>query len=1069
MFIEINRPDTRAPLDSQIQAAADIRPRCREIALKGKLYTADDSICAGEDFSELINLRYCDIGLDAVPGMTKINDNVIGTYLKVRSAFHFRKSEPEESHILAQGWNTGETLSAVIQNTSVIPATGDFSATELWADTPGASIGRFSPAPGGHVAYCNGKEACLWGGDEYRVGSFLNHDPGGSFSYDWTEQVRNTLSDIENVAVMSPDAAGIDANTVLMIDFNDDVADHSPVSAHTPVATDITYSSTAGTYKFIKSGVFNGSSSKIVISENSDFDFSGGVFTIDAQLRVTSLSAKNPIYYQQTDANNYFDFHINTDGSLHLSIFAASSEVLGTAGLSTAAGTIVANTMYHVMLVENGNDWYIFVEGKLKAYMADASRAAAYTGATPVGDVHIGTDNTAYYVGNMDEFRVSVSARNTSQFDPPSAAYTTSTYRVTFYIGATRPLQGVNLYMGTVNTATSTSSMDHWTGSWTALAITDGTSSGTVSLSKDGLISFPSTVATAKTKMVKGMLLYWYRLTIAAADAACSIYHVTLDAPFQKIRDVWDGVNSLLQAAHLYKTNYEEYTLNVQENDYDSSDTATFVELDSITSANHMVFGFLSQQCGVSLSIAGGKANTTAGTLANVYYWNGLTWARCSNVDDGTSVGNISLSQSGTITWESPAEGLEFKKDIGREFPLYYYKIVWTALDGTTTVTFSADVQVYFARGIPAPIHLYDFDFPYMGGDRLWLIKGNTATCSAMNSPDIYNGGDTFKVPFGDDRDLTSACELYCQFGANLYSINVFTKMTETWIIYMDGNGAWNKFRVSGGIGCAAKETMRTANIVPEVAGQNGTIAIWQGTNGIYAFDGRVLTPLHGDIKNYFDRRKLECINLSLISKSTGWFNDDETRYHWSFASGSTSTNCNKEFVYDLLKKKWFEVDRTTGKFIQLGFSVESVSGNKYPYGFIDSGYMERLDYGKTMDGVAIPHSFALGDLALYDGHVYIETTMRGVGLAVVANETSFEKITVSHAGDTADKEGYSLMTPRSSTGRVAQLIAINFSEKTGPFVYHKIGMSITTNDEDYGFRPKFVYIYYDPIKERGI
>lgn len=70
-----------------------VQPAQKEIvALSGKLITAEDPLVVGKNFRTLINMRYGDAAPRTIAGMTKINTTALTTYLKVRSAFHFRKN-----------------------------------------------------------------------------------------------------------------------------------------------------------------------------------------------------------------------------------------------------------------------------------------------------------------------------------------------------------------------------------------------------------------------------------------------------------------------------------------------------------------------------------------------------------------------------------------------------------------------------------------------------------------------------------------------------------------------------------------------------------------------------------------------------------------------------------------------------------------------------------------------------------------------------------------------------------------------------------------------------------------
>ena len=73
----------------------------------------------GENFQSLINLRYNDANPKAIAGNTKINSSIIDTtYLKTRSAIHYTKDQPSESHVLVEAYNDGLTASRILQNTT---------------------------------------------------------------------------------------------------------------------------------------------------------------------------------------------------------------------------------------------------------------------------------------------------------------------------------------------------------------------------------------------------------------------------------------------------------------------------------------------------------------------------------------------------------------------------------------------------------------------------------------------------------------------------------------------------------------------------------------------------------------------------------------------------------------------------------------------------------------------------------------------------------------------------------------------------------------------------------------
>ena len=179
----------------------------KPIALNGRWRPAIDGTQLGEgDFQTLTNMRYTDTSIKSVEGMTKINTSVMNaTYLKPRAAIHFKKDQPSESHVLVQAWNAGETASQVLQNTTAIPGQGTFSGTALQTDSTGAGYGQFSKWPDGCVAYCNGVDTKVWGGNEYRCAKFYSVGSSLAVAYDYTEVINNTLNDSSNRATLCRD------------------------------------------------------------------------------------------------------------------------------------------------------------------------------------------------------------------------------------------------------------------------------------------------------------------------------------------------------------------------------------------------------------------------------------------------------------------------------------------------------------------------------------------------------------------------------------------------------------------------------------------------------------------------------------------------------------------------------------------------------------------------------------------------------------------------------------------------------------------------------------------------
>lgn len=170
--------------------------------------------------------------------------------------------------------------------------------------------------------------------------------------------------------------------------------------------------------KFGKGAIsFDGTGDYLTVADSTDFDFSGGVWTVDAWIYPTSLAAASTILEISTDANNNLVLALSATGAL---LFAIKTASVTTVSLQSGPGEISANEWSHIAVVENGNNYYLFINGSLVASTSDTDRPLDYTQAPQIG---LGT-SVSYFTGYMDEFRVSKGvARWTADFDAPTAAY----------------------------------------------------------------------------------------------------------------------------------------------------------------------------------------------------------------------------------------------------------------------------------------------------------------------------------------------------------------------------------------------------------------------------------------------------------------------------------------------------------------------------------------------------------------------------------------------------------------------------------------------------------------------
>ena len=209
---------------------------------------------------------------------------------------------------------------------------------------------------------------------------------------------------------------GVDASTV----FSD-----SGVTGHTLHGHGNVKISTDQYFFGYSSIYFDGDGDFLHIPDHTGFDFSGGSWTFDARVYTQPKYIKT-IYYQDAGTDqDYIRLWIEGgtaplyNGTLRFEIKAAGAIV---AFLQSSA-PIYNSEWNHVAVVENGNSYFLFINGYRKAAdVFSGIRPANYTSDVSIGSGYAGSN---YFKGYMDEIRVSKgSARWTGVwFAPPSVQY----------------------------------------------------------------------------------------------------------------------------------------------------------------------------------------------------------------------------------------------------------------------------------------------------------------------------------------------------------------------------------------------------------------------------------------------------------------------------------------------------------------------------------------------------------------------------------------------------------------------------------------------------------------------
>lgn len=171
----------------------------------------------------------------------------------------------------------------------------------------------------------------------------------------------------------------------------------------------------------------NGTTDNLTWTYGTNFDVAAGDFTIDCRIRFNSTAGAQTIYCARDSL---------TGGQKDAVAFYVSGGTVRFQGIVNTISqgdyqcswTPSINTWYHIAIVRNGANFYIFINGvsqTLTVNTAISTNSLSPTYGTPIPAIgEYGDYNGFYFNGWIDEFRFSKGiARWTTNFTPPTAAY----------------------------------------------------------------------------------------------------------------------------------------------------------------------------------------------------------------------------------------------------------------------------------------------------------------------------------------------------------------------------------------------------------------------------------------------------------------------------------------------------------------------------------------------------------------------------------------------------------------------------------------------------------------------
>ena len=245
---------------------------------------------------------------------------------------------------------------------------------------------------------------------------------GPPFSISSWFYLTSTSATVESTIVGKRDPE-TDAPTVLLlhcdgVDAATTFTDSSP-SAKTVTAVGNAQIDTAQQKFGTASGLFDGTGDYLTVPDSSDWEFGTGNFTIDFQVRFSSVAATRPFFSQFASGAAFWIFQWTIASGLQF-YWDMGGDIRAH---YTAAWTPIINTWYHVALVRDGNTMKISVDG---SFLTVSEIVAVGNLADFSDTLNIGffEDTTTYMAGWLDEIRVTKGlSRWTSNFIVPVIAY----------------------------------------------------------------------------------------------------------------------------------------------------------------------------------------------------------------------------------------------------------------------------------------------------------------------------------------------------------------------------------------------------------------------------------------------------------------------------------------------------------------------------------------------------------------------------------------------------------------------------------------------------------------------
>ena len=483
---------------------------------------------------------------------------------------------------------------------------------------------------------------------------------------------------------------------------------------------------------------------------------------------------------------------------------------------------------------------------------------------------------------------------------------------------------------GTVSTATLYYKKNDNT--WEDTSMTDTTKTGgNITLATTGGAMTWTIPTDEQSSYMYGRSGFWYqlRLTVSALDSQVEVSAVTYSAPFQDLRNIWDGVPvDAVEVQVEGATQYYRYA-------------AGSVNLDALGSGKKIVVASADPIEGIYID-PGNTPNATGTAITSLKYWDGNSFEVVGTITDGTG----GMSSPGWITFPRKTA---YKHQFGTStFYAYWYEIIWDSAISADTVV-SVRTMPYFDMGNFGKVGMCNAVWK----GRLIVsfdILPEYIYISAEGRPMVFNGLD-FKIKeVGDGRSnkIVSMKKYYNELAIWQEEEGVDGGC----LTLMLGNSptAIGKLLLSTKFGSFnSKSTVVVDGIATtaETKTNPKTRMYFLSNRGFCMSDGQSVTIISDDIQNYFDPQQIECIRTGYENEHWVGYDSAENVIRMGIVSGDTATLPNIFPVYDIVDDAWYFDDPEQG--LSCMTEVQAGTGDVAIIqvgGGIDDGFIYQLNYG---------------------------------------------------------------------------------------------------------------------------